>query len=64
MDEERKVNMMSVDLALKREVAYRKKLARLYPEDECRNEVLPLEVKKLKPHVCLCLCLCLCLCCL
>lgn len=44
MDEERKVNIMSVDLALKRELAYRKKLARLYPEDDWTNELLTLEV--------------------
>lgn len=56
MDEERKVNIMSVDLALKRELAYRKKLAGLYPEDYCAKELLPLEVEKLKPYLCLCLC--------
>lgn len=41
MAEER---IMSVELAIKRELAYREKLARQYPEYDWKKEFLPLEV--------------------
>lgn len=39
-----KVKMMSVNLALKRELAYRQKLARLYPNDDSIKHFSPLQV--------------------
>lgn len=44
MSQEMKVKMMSVNLALKRELAYRQKLARLYPNDDSIKHFSPLQV--------------------
>lgn len=39
-----KAKVMSVNLALKRELAYRQKLARLYPNDDSTKHFSPLQV--------------------
>ncbi|XP_075107677.1 uncharacterized protein LOC142180268 [Nicotiana tabacum] len=48
MAEDKGVRSMSMEYAIQRELAFKQKIANLFADDECPQDILPLEVKRWK----------------